>query len=329
MKTLLYYDIKKMGIENREIPQPNEHEVLVRVKACGVCGTDVHIFNGMPGSAEVTPPIVLGHEFAGEVVQIGRSVKALSINDRVAIDPNIYCGICEYCRSGKKHLCDHLEAIGVTRDGGMAEYCIVPENQCIKVSNNLSYYEAAMIEPLSCVLHGIELLSIKSESEILIIGGGFIGSMFLQMMKQTSKRVDIVEIDESKHLALSQYKPRTILKDLQHVKASYDIIIECVGKAITVEMGIKKAKKGAQILLFGVANPNALIQISPYEIFQKELNIIGSFINPDTVCTAEKLLADRIIDVEGLISHKLSLEEVPNTLLNYPSLKINKAVIYF
>lgn len=327
MKSLVYYGMKQMGIENREIPQPKDNEVLIRVKACGICGTDEHIFNGMPGSAEVTPPIVLGHEFAGEIVQIGSAVKTIAVNDHVAVDPNIYCGTCEFCRSGKKHLCDHLEAIGVTRDGGMAEYCIAPENQCIKVSNDLSYYEAAMIEPLSCVLHGVELLSVKPESEILIIGGGFIGSLFLQMMKQMSKRVDLVEIDESKHLALNQYEPRTIYKDLQYVETAYDIIIECVGKSITVEMGIKKAKKGAQVLLFGVASPRATIQISPYEIFQKELNIIGSFINPDTVGTAEKLLSDRIVDVEGLISHKLSLEEVPNTLLNYPSLKINKAVI--
>lgn len=327
MNSLVYYDIKQMGIEKREIPQPSSHEVLVRVKACGICGTDVHIFNGMPGSAEVSPPIVLGHEFAGEVVQIGSSVKTLSINDRIAIDPNIYCGTCEYCRSGKKHLCNHLEAIGVTRDGGMAEYCIVPENQCIKVSSNLSYYEAAMIEPLSCVLHGVDLLTLKPESNILIIGGGFIGSLFLQIMKQQSKRVDIVEIDETKHLILNQYEPRSIFKDFQYVEGFYDIIIECVGKPITIEMGIKKANKGAQVLLFGVANPTSIMQISPYEIFQKELKIIGSFINPDTVSTAEKLLSARIIDIEGLISHKIGLEEVANTLLSYPSLKINKAVI--
>ena len=119
------------GIQNIEVtespkPNPTPYEVVVKVKACGICGTDHHIYHGKPGSAKVQPPITLGHELSGVVAEIGDHVTTLKKGDRVTIDPNLYCGHCEFCRSGRPQLCDHLQAVGVTRDGGMGEYCSVP-----------------------------------------------------------------------------------------------------------------------------------------------------------------------------------------------------------
>ena len=132
------------------------HDILVNNKACGICGTDVHIYHGEKGSAEVTPPVVLGHEFAGVVAKVGEEVTSFKPGDHVAMDPNMYCGQCVPCRVGKKQECEHLFALGVNVNGGFAEYAVCPETQCFKVREDISFDEAAMAEPLACVIHGID-----------------------------------------------------------------------------------------------------------------------------------------------------------------------------
>ena len=129
---------------------------------CGVCGTDVHIFHGEPGSADVNPPVVLGHEYSGEVVEVGEGVTALKPGDHVTVDPNIYCGECVYCRNGKKQLCETMQAVGVTRDGGFGEYSLVPAAQAFKLGDSVPYEAGAMAEPVACCLHGIDLAGIKA-----------------------------------------------------------------------------------------------------------------------------------------------------------------------
>ncbi len=129
MKASLFMGKGRFEVKDVEIPHIGSGDILVRNKFCGVCGTDVHIFHGEPGSADVNPPVVLGHEYSGEVVEIGENVRSIRVGDHVTIDPNIYCGKCRFCRNGKKQLCESMEAIGVTRDGGFAEYSVVPESQ--------------------------------------------------------------------------------------------------------------------------------------------------------------------------------------------------------
>ena len=125
-------------------------EVLIKVAACGVCGTDVHIYHGGKGSAAVTPPVVLGHEFSGVVTEVGEGVNSLRPGDRVAVDPNIYCGRCHFCQIGKKQLCTNLQALGVTRDGGFADHCYVPQEQCLRLSDEIPLWWGALAEPLAC-----------------------------------------------------------------------------------------------------------------------------------------------------------------------------------
>ena len=174
MKAAVFLGNKTFRLEDRPLPDCAPGQVLIRNWAAGVCGTDVHIFHGEPGSADVNPPVVLGHEYAGEVVAVGEGVADLKPGDHVAVDPNIYCGACAPCRTGKKQLCPHMEAVGVTMDGGFAEYSLVPYRQAIRVDSSVPFEHAAMMEPLACCLHGIDRAEIRPGQSVCVVGGGAI-----------------------------------------------------------------------------------------------------------------------------------------------------------
>lgn len=329
MKALLLTD--KETMELREVDQPAyaADEVLVKVHYCGICGTDVHIFHGEPGSAEVTPPVVLGHEFAGEIMAVGDNVTTLKVGDHVAIDPNIYCGKCDYCRQGRVQLCDNLSAVGVTRNGGMEEYCNVPEGACLVLDKSLPFNAGAMVEPLSCVLHGFNQIgNIQPYTKVLIIGGGFIGSLFLQTVKlENPRQVDVCELNEKKHAMLKDLGADHTYTSTDDISEAYDLVIECVGKKQTSEAAVAMTGKGGEVLLFGVPSPSTTIELPAYQIFNKELKIAGSFINPFTLQQAVLLLNEGKVNVEPLLSHVISLEEVPNVLADYGKLGVTKAII--
>ena len=174
-------------------------EVLIKVCACGVCGTDVHIYKGEEGSAAVNPPVVLGHEFAGIVQEVGSEVTVTKPGDHVSLDPNMYCGICRPCRMGKKQNCENLFALGVNANGGFAEYAVCPESQCFKINNDIDFEVAAMSEPLACVIHGIDLAEIKSGQTVAVIGTGAIGFLMMQVAKlRGASTVIMCAVDDAK-----------------------------------------------------------------------------------------------------------------------------------
>lgn len=329
MKALTLINAREMEIKNVSIPTIQKDEILIKVSYCGICGTDVHIFHGEPGSAEVTPPIVLGHEFSGIIVEIGSNVKNFSVGDHVAIDPNIYCGFCQYCAQGRVQLCDNLSALGVTRNGGMAEFCAVPETSCFKLLKDLPLELGAMVEPLSCVLHGFDQIDdINSETTVLIIGGGFIGSLFLQtVLLKSPKKVTVCELDKNKHSLLKDLGAQEIYTSTNDILENFDIIIECVGKKSTSEATVDLANKGGNILLFGVPSPETDITLCAFSIFSKELKIASSFINPYTPLVATKLINEKELNISSLISHTIELEDVPDILKNYSKRGITKAII--
>lgn len=178
MRAAVFHGPHDIRLSEVTVPEPQKGWVLIKVKACGICGTDVHINEG---EAPAISPVILGHEFAGEVVAVGSGVTRLSIGDKVAVDPNIACGQCPQCRAGKVHLCDRLQAIGVTLNGGFAEYCMVPEVQAHRFEEGLSFVEAAMVEPVACCLHGIDLAGMRAGESVAIFGAGFIGLILLQL----------------------------------------------------------------------------------------------------------------------------------------------------
>ena len=331
MKAAVLTNKLQISVKELSIPVPLDQEVVLKVKACGICGTDQHIYHGQPGSAEVQYPIILGHELAGEVVQVGSKVRTLQVGDRVSIDPNMYCGECEYCRGGRLHLCNYLQAVGVTRDGGMGEYCTVPAANCYILPAELTYEEGAMIEPLGCVLHGFQQIHIWPGASVLVIGGGYIGLMMLQMAKMYGGSPIVVsEPDVSKHsLALQMGAAETVTPEDLEARGTgrFDIVIECVGRKESMTQAVQMAKKGGMVLLFGVSAPETKIEVSPFDIFSKELTIKGSFINPHTHDQAIALVQQGKILIKPLLSHRFGLDELPTVMNDYPNMNVMKGII--
>ncbi len=323
----------KMRMELQELlfPAPLDHEVIVKVRACGICGTDQHIYHGQPGSAEVQFPIVLGHELSGEIVQVGKNVTQFATGNRVSIDPNMYCGTCDYCRGNRVHLCDNLQAVGVTRNGGMGEYCAVPAANCYRLPDELSYEEGAMIEPLGCVLHGFSQIKMWPGASVLIIGGGYIGLMMLQVAKMYGASPIVVsEPDMIKHdLAINLGATEAVMPaELEGKNNGFDIVIECVGRKESMTQAVNMAKKGGTVLLFGVSAPDTKIEVQPFDIFSKELTIKGSFINPHTHDLAISLVQQGKIQIKPLLSHHFTMGELPEVMKDYQSLKVMKGIIH-
>lgn len=330
MKALVLTEKKRMELQ--EIPEEPlaDHEMKVKVEYVGICGTDKHLFNGLPGSAEVNPPIILGHEISGVITESGKGVKSqLKVGDRVTIDPNIPCGYCDYCHENKPQLCENMHAIGVTRNGGMAEYVNVPENNVYKIPDSLSFKEAAMVEPVSCVVHGINQLTMKSHYTSLVVGDGIIGQMFTQFLANSGlKKVDVSGRNPKKVEVLKKIGATKVFNpEKEEHNEKYDIVIECVGVKATQERAIAFARRGGQVLIFGVANPDDLISVNSFDIFFKELTIKGAFINPYTTQDAIQILANKMVDAEQLITHEIKLEDVPDILAGNINYKITKAII--
>jgi len=320
MKAAVFYGTQDLRIQDFEPRKPCSGEVLLKVHACGICGTDVHIYEGAEGSAAVVPPVILGHEFAGEVCESGDDVKDIKIGDRVCVDPNIYCGKCQYCRNGKAHLCERLIAIGVTIDGGFAEYCIVPEAQVHKLPANVSYEEGALSEPIACCLHGADLSGINPGDTVLIIGAGTVGLIMLQLAKIAgAARLILSEpVKEKRELALTLGADIVIDPIHQNFEATIksqtdrgiDIAIECVGIKQTMEQAIQSTGKGGTVMMFGLTPPDCEIPLKPFDVFRRELTIKSSFINPFTQSRAVELLGSGRVKVDDLISDVVPLDNI-------------------
>ena len=183
MKAAVFLGKEKIETRELDIPKLRDGEILIKVMASGICGTDVHIFHGSPGATEATVPVVLGHEFSGEVVECAPKTSRIKVGDKVTVDPNMYCGNCDYCLNGKKNYCTSMSAIGVNQNGGFEAYCAVPEKQAILLSPDVDYEEAAMAEPVACCLRGIDNIGITQGDTVCVIGGGAIGQIMAQLAK--------------------------------------------------------------------------------------------------------------------------------------------------
>lgn len=319
MKAAVYYGKHDLRVEDFPLRELEENEVLVQVKYCGVCGTDVHIFNGDGGSFEVHPPLIPGHEYSGVVAKVGSAVKTVKVGDRVSGDPNDMCGECYYCKNGMQHFCTNNIGIGTTDNGAFAEYVITHEKQLYKFSENLSFMEAAMAEPISCCLNGIDLCHIKMGSTVLVIGGGPIGMIMMQLAKRAgaAKLIMSEPVEEKRELAMKLGATKTIdpiHEDVAEVLKDYcqnvDVVIECVGNIHTQEQAVKLAGKKATVMFFGLAAPEDSFPLKPDDVFKKELTITSSFINPYTYERAMQVLESKALDLESLITNVVSLDEI-------------------
>ncbi len=326
MKAAVFYGKENINIEQVEKPKLKEDEILIKVHACGICGTDVHIFNGDEGAAQSPAGTILGHEFAGEVTEIGSKVTDIKVGDRVCVDPNKLCNHCYYCKSGLGNFCDNMIGIGTTVNGGFAEYCVVPEGQAYTIADSISYEEAAMTEPVSCCLHGIDLCDINCGDTVAVIGGGMIGMIMLQLakLKGANELILIEPVEEKRIMAQSLGADLVIdpyQEDVNMVLQKNNInrintVIECVGNLKTLKMAIDIAGKKSTVMMFGLTKPDEKLSIYPFEMFRKEITLKASFINPYTQRRALSLIELKKIDVKSMIYGLVSLDELSDILKN-------------
>ncbi|MCH5353247.1 MAG: zinc-dependent alcohol dehydrogenase family protein [Acutalibacter sp.] len=333
MRAAYFLGNQTFEVREQEAPRAGKGEVVIQNKFCGVCGTDVHIYHGEPGSADVTPPVVLGHEYSGVVTEVGEGVTSLRPGDHVTVDPNIYCGKCEYCRTGKKQLCEHMEAIGVTRNGGFAEYSVVPESQAFRLSPELPLEFGAMAEPVACCLHGIDRAEIREGDTVCIVGGGAIGLIMVQLAKLAgAAKILLSEPNEKRRqvglsLGADLAVDPTAGDSVQAHAETADVVIECVGNLPAVESAFAFAKKGANVVLFSVPKVDARYELPLFDVYKKELTIKGSFVNPDTHSRAVALLNAGKLDFSQIITHRFPLTQMAEAIAMQMSDQSIKVVV--
>lgn len=324
MKAAVFYEKHDLRIEEIEKPTPKDGEVLIKVMACGICGTDVHIFEGDEGAAATPRGTVLGHEFSGVVEEVGGGVNGVKAGDRVCVDPNKLCGSCYYCRSAVGHFCENIIGIGTTVNGGFAEYCVVPESQVYKIADDTTFEQAAMAEPVACCMHGIDLCNIAIDDTVVVIGCGMIGMIMLQLAKAAgAAKVIALEPNAEKRELVKNLGADLCIdpigEDVEAVLAENGItrvtkVIECVGRAQTMKQAISLAGKKSIVMFFGLTAPDDTIDIKPFELFKKEIEIKASYINPYTQERAVKMIDGKRIDVSSMIYKTADLSELPAIL---------------
>jgi len=291
----------KVDVQDRPIRKKlQSDEVLLKVSACGLCGTDLHIVSGEFTGAQ--PGMVLGHECSGILVEIGSEVKRFEVGDRVVVDPNIPCRTCEYCLDGRVHLCRNMLGLGM-----LSQFATVPQTQCVPVPPGLDDQVASLAEPLACVIHAIDRAKIAIGHRVIVIGAGPIGLMVSHLARlQGASAVTVIEVNEARverSRALG-FECRTPAQSDSEF-ASY--VFECAGNVRAMEYALKVAKPGGTVVWVGVAAPEAEVRVRPFDIFRRELSILGSFVNPHTTRRAVEMLANTAVNWRSLISHSFPL----------------------
>ena len=308
MKAAIILQPKQIETQELPIPEPEPGEILVGVMASSICGTDVHIFQGeYLGSY----PIIPGHEFAGVIEKTGSAVTRFKAGDRVAVEPNLPCDNCVNCLNNRQNFCLNWQAVGVTRPGGMSQYVIVPEKAAFDIED-LPFEQAAFMEPLSCVLHGLERLDPAVAAKVAILGAGPIGLLLLQGLRLQGAAW-VVAVDKNPDRAalaqsLGADRSLTSLDELE--RDAYDAVVDATGAVAVMSRMLDFVRPGGKILLFGVPPVGQKMTMEAFPIFHKGLTILSSFTSLRNSYQALALLKSQQISVQKLISHRLSLEDL-------------------
>ena len=317
----------EIAIEEVADPTPGDNDVVVQVAAVGICGTDLHIFEG-----EFAPklPIVPGHEMSGTVVAVGRSVTEIKIGDAVAIDPSLHCGECFYCRRARGNLCENWNALGVTYPGAAAQFLLSPKKNIHKLPKNVDLKSAALIEPLSCAVRGFDQLPRNPGSHYLIYGSGTMGLMMAEMAKVNgAASVSIVDLNQDKLKTAKVLGFTNLAKSADEFDQprGFDVVIDCTGVTEAIKDGLKHVMPGGTFLQFGVANKDAKVEIEPFWVYNKEITIVGSMAVLHSFDRAVELFASGVLNVDVMISDRYSLENYADALTAFKSGKGRKTIV--
>ena len=322
MKALIMTETGKLVVNEMPLPTIHDNEVLLRVKACGLCKTDVDMFRMKTGAGRVSLPIIPGHEFSGIVDRIGASVKGLRCGDRVSIDPLESCGECHFCLRGMKQFCKKRVVYGTNRNGGMAEFCTVNYKQVYSIRSDLSFENATLAEPLGCCLHAIAKVNmdISKVEQVLIIGGGTMGVLLLQVLKHKGvKKIIVVEPNEYKrNRAISLGADASVFPNIDSIVNALecnnmnwvDVVFDCVSSTETIRLSCKFVRRCGEVILVGIPDAFQTNAIDLFNVFRKEVMLTGSCLNSYWHSTALAYLNSNIIKAEFVIEKTLPIQEI-------------------
>ena len=322
MKALVLSEYRHLTIADLPIPEPGPYELLIRVAACGICGSDVHGYDGSSGRR--IPPIVMGHEAAGVVERAGQGVTAFKKGDRVTFDSTISCGECDPCRRGEMNLCDRRQVLGVScgdyrRNGAFAEFLVVPAHITYRLPDNLPFAEAAMLEAVAVALHAVSLAPITRDSTALILGAGTIGLLVQQALRVAGcSHVFVADIDETRLQLSSKLGASSVLQSGPSLSneiakltggAGVDVAIEAVGINPTVAAAIDNVRKGGKVVLVGNIAPEATINLQ--KVVTRQIRLQGSCASAGEYPRAMELMSAGRMNVKPLITAIAALADGP------------------
>lgn len=309
------FDGNELRVKDFEKPDPEEDEVLIRVEACGICGTDIHIIeDDFPSS----PPVVLGHELSGKVEEIGEKVENISVGDRVTVNPNIFCGKCSYCRDGKPNHCKNWQGIGLHRNGGFEGYVAVSGDQVLTFEE-IDYSVGAFAEPVACAIRGVDRLDPTLGETALVMGGGPIGLILSQLLSISGirqvflsepvkkKREVAKKLGVDRVIDPGEEDPLDVV--MAETEDGVDNAIEATGILEISKKCLEVVKKEGNVLQFGVSPQDAEI-VRPFQIYKEEISLVGSFTNPFTTRRAVNLIESGKIELKPLITSEIELEDI-------------------
>jgi 2-desacetyl-2-hydroxyethyl bacteriochlorophyllide A dehydrogenase len=326
MRAVIIAEPGRVEVASVDDPSPGPDEVVVSVAACGICGTDIHILEGDYGHL----PIVPGHEFAGQVVEVGSDVRKVHVGDQVATDPNIPCRTCYECRRGRLNLCENLKAIGVTVPGAAAEFVCVPAGNCVLLPEGTKAADAALIEPLSCAVRAFDVIRAKLADRVLIFGAGTMGLMNLQLAKRSgAATVSVVDTNPDQLQAALQLGCSAAVTDPDELDSphGWDVVIDCTGVVSAIEDGLARVARGGTFLQFGVTASDAVVRMRPYRIYHEEITIMGSMAVLNSFDRAADLFYGGILDPDIFVSDRVSLDDYASAIQRLRSGSVRKILV--
>lgn len=305
------------GVELAEVPVPvpGPDDVVVAPAAVGICGTDIHLVEGSYATGRY--PVVPGHEFAGTVVAIGADVRGISPSDLVGVDPNVNCGVCRWCRIKAYNLCVHLEPVGVTRHGACAEQVVVPARVTYRLPAGIDATVGALIEPLACVLHALDRAPSLKDKDVLVYGAGSIGLLMCAVAKQRGAgRVQVVEphlVRRDAALRLGADRAAASSATLDLVDGA-QVVVEASGHPAAVADALDRIAVRGILVQMGVTAPETAVPLHPFEVFEKELTVLGSNSLADCYPAAVEQISDLAATIRPLVTHTLPLASYADAL---------------
>lgn len=326
MRAAVFRRVGRIQLTRRPIPTPGEGQVLLRVAACGVCGTDHHIFTGELTDG-VQAPVVLGHEIAARVERLGAGAAGLKRGQFCAVDPVLGCGVCEMCHTGRPNLCASPAVIGYKLHGGFAQYLLAPASKVVPMDESVGPSGGVLCETLACVIHGYDRLHLRAGASAMVLGAGTVGLLWTALLARSPVRrliqTEIVDFRRCKALSIGAdlvLDPRN--RDFQRVVRGQlpdgaDCIIDATGDPAAIQQALPLLARGGTMLVFGVCPVGSSVTVDPFQLYNTEARIIASKMPPATLARSARLIEAGVVPTDQIVTATLPLSQLAQAVRSF------------